>query len=200
MRLALFFSVLLILSGCSVTAPRSNDLESQRLWHERVAALSQITHWSLSGRIAVKIADEGWHAGLRWQQMGETYEMRIIGPLGRTLAQLSGRPGEAVLKTHTGEVFQASDPQTLLREQLGWTLPVQGLQHWVLGIPAPGGEVSALALDEQGTALHLSQSDWLLDYPDYAAFGARRMPERLRLQHDQIRIKLVVDEWDLKTP
>ncbi len=199
MRFVVPVLLLAALAGCA-SVPLPTEDERQARWQARQALLAGLKTWEITGRIALRIENEGWHANLRWQQSGETFLISIYDPLGRTVARLSGTPGEATLHTRSGEVFQAADAERMMFEQLGWSLPVRGMSHWVLGLPAPGSEAKSLDINAKGKLSRLSQSGWDIQYTQYASFKSANMPERLRLEHDPVRIKLVIDEWDLRTP
>lgn len=194
-------SVLLFaaLAGC-VTVPPPPEDERQARWEARQSRLAGLTTWEMNGRIALRIENEGWHANLRWQQNGETFLISIYDLLGRTVARLSGTPGKATLRTQSGEIFQAADAERVMFEQMGWSLPVRGMSHWVLGLPAPGAETRSLDINAQGKLAHLSQSGWDIQYTQYVAFEAGAMPARVRLAHEPVRIKLVIDEWIFEDP
>lgn len=195
MKRLLFPLLALLLSACAVQPIPRGDTE--RRFEARQVELAGYADWTLTGRIAVAADEDGWSANLRWQQRGEDYRISIFDPLGRTLARLEGTPGRVTLRTSEGESYQAANPETLLYQQLGWQFPVQGLRHWVLGVPRPDGPVNDVALDGEGRPAHLSQDGWGVDYSRYEAANSHALPARMVLARDSVRIKLAVDSWRL---
>ena len=51
-------------------------------WDVRKAALQARDRFDLKGRIAVAVADQGFSAGLRWEQRGRQSQLALDGPLG----------------------------------------------------------------------------------------------------------------------
>ena len=101
-------------------------------------------------------------AGLFWLQRQDYYDIRLSGPLGRGAARLTGRPGQVSLEVANQGRYEASSPEELLGEQLGWSLPVSHLVWWVRGLPAPDSKSrlslngdSRLATLEPGAPLRL---------------------------------------------
>jgi outer membrane lipoprotein LolB len=183
------------LAGCAGVQPRGPA--PQAAWVERVGLLSQTDDWRLLGRVAIRVADDGWSASLLWRQHGEDFSLRVLDPLGRTLAGLEGVPGAVVLREEDGAQHAAADAQGLLMARLGWSLPLEGMRHWVLGLPAPGAAMSALVLDAVGRPLAFEQEGWALRFTRYASAEVDALPEQLTLEREGLRIRLVVDRWEL---
>ncbi|MEJ2059300.1 MAG: lipoprotein insertase outer membrane protein LolB [Gammaproteobacteria bacterium] len=186
----------LMLGGCASLPP---DRAVQHAdWTMRVAHLQSAADWRLDGRVAVRVDGKGWQASLRWQQRPAGYEIDIYGPLGRILARLRGNPRTVVLQTARGERYQAADPERLMNQALGWQLPVQGMRYWLLGVPVPGEATEGLALDADGRAQTFRQAGWTVTYDNYLGGPAdRSLPQRVTLVRPGVRVRLVVDSWDL---
>ena len=55
------------------------------------------------------------------------------------------------------------------------------------------------ALDPQAQRMSaLTQAGWRIDYTEYRAVGADAVPARLTLQRDTVRVRLLVDDWQLQ--
>jgi outer membrane biogenesis lipoprotein LolB len=53
-------------------------------------------------------------------------------------------------------------------------------------------------LDQRQQRLQgLTQAGWHIDYTRYVAVGAESLPTRLTLQRDAVRVRLLVDDWQL---
>ena len=87
--------------------------------------------------------------------------------------------------------------------QLGFAPPLTSLRYWLLVLPDPaGGEFTSVPNDD-GTVAQLEQQGWKLEYEDYraqpAAAGTVRLPGRLTATREDIRLRLVVDRWRLRS-
>lgn len=190
-------ALLLVLSGCAGFAPGQRDgLAAERLWEARQASLAGM-NWVLSGRVAVKSGSGSWQARLSWRQVDEHYAINFQSPFGQLLARLMGDDSGVSLYLPDDQVLTSEDPRKLLREQLGWEVPVAGLRKWVTGVPAEG-DISAKSIDGKGRLLRLDQQGWSIDFARYVSIQDLDMPGKVRLERDDVSIRLVIDRWELQ--
>lgn len=175
-----------------VEAPEASAWDRHR---ERIAA---IEHWTLQGRVAVETGKEGWNANLTWDQHADRYALRVVAPLSQGTFELEGDAEGVTLRTAENETLTAEDPQVLMQESLGWSLPVAGLKYWVRGVPAPGRPFEQLTLDEAGRMTDLSQDGWRVSVLRYKRVGDRDLPDKVFLQNDPVKVRLVVGQWQLQ--
>src|SRR5919108_1065157 len=83
-----------LLAAACAELPSTGSLEDAHTqsWEARRAALEQVRHWSLYGRIAIQTEQEGWTAGLRWFQREGSYYLRMMAPFGQGTHELERRP------------------------------------------------------------------------------------------------------------
>jgi len=136
---------------------------------------------------------------LQWDQDNQKYMLRFIAPLGQGTYQLSGDAGKVTLLTADNRVYQASDPEILLQDSLGWNVPLHGLQYWVRGVPEPGVTTDNLVLDDKGRMTELQQSGWRISISRYGEFDGRELPSKLLMQNDRFQLRLVVLGWKTTT-
>ncbi len=151
--------------------------------------------FELSGRVAVKLDGRGYSARMRWLHDSDADAIWLYSPIGSTIATLTADAGSATLVTAKKETFQSENVQQLTREILGWDLPLPGLQHWVLGRANPAVPVTEIERDEQERITRLVQGDWQVDFAGYAGDG--RLPQSLLLHYADLRVRLVIDRWNL---
>jgi outer membrane lipoprotein LolB len=183
--------LVLLLSGCAAlpvpdTAPAG-------------ATPASVTDWKINGRISLTRGEQGWHAGLDWENRAERYRLQVTGPLGQGALQLAGDPDGVVLIDSEARVHTARDVDTLLAQVTGWDIPVAGMRYWVRGLSAPEGAVR-VTLDPQGRLQQLEQSGWVIDYQRYRSIGGADWPAKLRLVHDDLALRVVIDQWQLDLP
>lgn len=187
--------LLLLVAACSPLPPRPlPDNSAGQSWQLRQQQLRQLTHWQLSGRLAVQNDHEAWHMSLEWQQRQDRYSLNIIAPLGQGSMQLHGDAVQVMLLTDKGETINSSNPDQLLYQQLGWKVPVSALRYWVLGLPAPG-EVQQQSLDEFGRLNHLTQAGWEIEFLDYQPQQGVELPRRVFIDNHLARVRLVISNW-----
>ncbi len=95
-----------------------------------------------------------------------------------------------------GKVVYGLDAETTLKSVIGWSIPVNGLEFWIKGLPQkPGGFNRELNGD--GRLISLSQNGWRIDFLDYFDFDdpAQGLPRKLYLKHEKLALKIVIERW-----
>jgi outer membrane lipoprotein LolB len=189
------FGLLLLLAACATTrqAPRPVATPATA-WQERVGALQRFDEWSFSGRAAVAVGTQGWQASLDWRQQGAVTEAHLAGPLGVGATLLKLTPEG--LSINGGESNAEAVAQ--LQDRLGFELPLARLRYWVLGVPAPG-EPADLVPNSADRAQELRQAGWTITYDRYLPVSGDVLPTRLVLTRDLVRVRIIVDHWDLSS-
>jgi outer membrane lipoprotein LolB len=162
-------------------------------------AAAELDNWAFNGRVSLTRGETGWHAGLTWQERAGEYDLRVSGPLGQGAFELSGNDAGVVLVDADRRTFTARDPDALLKHVTGWILPVSGMHYWVRGLAVPGVEAN-LERDAAGLVSRLDQSGWAISYDRYQSVTGLNLPGRLRMERDDIAVRLVIDEWLLGVP
>ncbi len=175
----------LLLAGCAAV-PTATSQNSR--------AAADLDNWAFNGRVSLTRGDTGWHAALAWREHSGEYELHVAGPLGQGAFELSGNAEGVMLVDADGRTFTARDSDTLLRHATGWGLPVSGMHYWVRGVAVPGVE-SRVELDTSGLVSRLDQSGWVISYDRYQSVAGLVLPGRLRMERDDIGVRLVIDEW-----
>lgn len=192
MKLIKACCLVLLLTGCAAI-PVSETERSGRTYSP---AHADVENWRFSGRVSLTRGDEGWHAGLTWQEHTGEYQLNVMAPLGQGAFQLTGNTAGVVLQTSAGQRYAALDADSLLADTTGWVLPVSGLRYWVRGMPAPGAD-SAITIDDQDRLIRLRQSGWDINYDRYQLVAGNHWPAKLRLATDAVSVRLIIDNWQV---
>ena len=154
------------------------------------------TAFGLNGRIAIQHQSQRHSAGLRWTHQVQSDEILLFAPLGQTAARVYRDQQRATLDDGDKH-YQAHDAETLMDEVLGWHLPLRNLRMWVLGLPGDGGDAQ-IERDTVGRISVLHQAGWEVRYLRYADTSVESLPTRLQLNHQDLQIQLLIDEWEWK--
>ena len=73
----------------------------------------------------------------------------------------------------------------LALDEVGWSIPVDSLRWWVLGMAAPG-PYARLDLDENGHILAIQQHGWDINFVRYRTFGNLDIPGNFRVNIDRL--------------
>jgi outer membrane lipoprotein LolB len=184
-----------MLGGCATK--RGVELPDFGDWETRKAFLEQVDEWQFAGRIGVSAADEGFNGKLWWRQNGLAFRARISGPLGVGTIFLNGDRRQLTLTDRDGVVTELVDAELELRQRYGWTIPVTSLRYWALGIPDPTSPAEE-NFNDQGRLHELRQRGWQVIIGQYADGGGQAMPRRLTAFADDIRVRLIIDDWTFR--
>ncbi|BBJ00075.1 outer-membrane lipoprotein LolB [Ferrigenium kumadai] len=179
---------LALLSGCALlpTSPAPAARPAQ----------PEAASFALNGRIAVRHNGTRHSAGLRWVHQAQSDEVLLLAPLGQTAARVYRDASGATLDDG-GRHYQAGDAESLMQQVLGWQLPLNGLHHWVLGLPLAESQAQ-IERDAEGRITVLRQDGWEVRYQRYAGDRADSLPARLQLSRDNLQVQLLIDEWEIQ--
>jgi outer membrane lipoprotein LolB len=195
---------LLFISGCATAPPSAPLADPAAAWQARQTALRAVTAWRLQGRLALRAAEEGWQADIAWVREGARQQIDLSGPLGRGHLRLTQDGSGAELRDAQRRRWRAANAGELLYRVTGWFVPLDGLDDWMLGLPAPG-PVAQLELDDQGRLKTLVQSGWDIRFLRYARQDGLDLPEKIFMkrqggtnaQDAAVQVHLLIERWTL---
>jgi len=183
LRLLILVATIWVLSACSTfkTQPTPADLD-----------------WSFTGKMAIRNATEAQSFNVDWLQMGETFQIRLYGPLGQGEVIIKGNPQQVTL-IKGDQRLESHSLNGLLYESTGMDLPLDHLQYWVRAKPMPF-ETHLAKLNDTGQVSQIDQSGWTVLISDYFDETTPR-PRKLSFANQRDSGKLVIREWNaLTTP
>jgi outer membrane lipoprotein LolB len=140
------------------------------------------------------MATRGGSGALTWVRDGERTRMSFRGTLGQGSWELEADKGGARLMLADGRRIEAADVTELVRNQIGWNVPVDALTWWVRGLSADTG-FQERRLDASGRIIRLRQSGWEVEFGNYRDQQAAWLPSRLTARRGNHAVKLIVREW-----
>jgi len=182
---------LLALEGCSLLATTTGA-------PPREQALYDLKSWRMEGRIGVKTPDEGWTANLFWEHEGRQDRLRISGPFSQGMLSIIVQDDLIHINEGNGVEQTSRDPDALLRERLGFSVPLRSLRYWVTGVPSPDAEYVPVSGGASGSARGFRQQGWSLAYEQFLKVGALTLPQRATIRGNDVRLKLIADSWVIK--
>lgn len=120
---------------------------------------------SLQGRIKITLPDEVISSNLRWTQTQTGFDAYLWGAMGAGTTHLYGN--SETLSIESGETHASGPPDEILREQLGWTIPVDLLLSWVHGQPSDDSSALAVKRNDQGVIQSFRQAGWSLEFAEF---------------------------------
>lgn len=162
----------------------------------REMALSGRTHWSLAAHIGVSNERDSGSGELDWRRDGEAYTFTVRAPVTGKTWKLSGDDGHARLEGVESSPLEASDVEKLLRERVGWDVPLVALRAWVLGLRAPAAP-ARVSYAESGLPARIEQSGWIVEYRDWYTDRNPPLPKRVFATRGTARVKMAIESFDI---
>lgn len=181
-----------ILSGCATQS--SVGLPPMPDWETRQQVLANTDRFEFHGRIGVRAGDEGFNGKLWWWQRDADFRATIGGPLSIGTVRIAGYGTKFTLTDKDGNVVEIEDAQADLQARYGWTLPVESLRFWALGVPDPANPART-NFAEDGLLSSIEQQGWRVEISQYRDVGGQMMPRRLTATGNDTRVVLVIDDW-----
>jgi outer membrane lipoprotein LolB len=191
-------AVVTFIAGCASRAPfepaavPASDLAAD--WPSRREQLRAVDSFTLAGRVAVVAGDEGFSAGLRWQQRGARGSIVLEGPFGVGALAIDIEGQTLRVTTGRGDRYEGDAARAALEQQLGFELPLDALRYWVRGLPF--SLAAEQSLDPAAPRLlQLREQGWQVQYSEYQAAPFDYQPRRLVAGRGDARVRLIIERW-----
>lgn len=183
-----------LLAACASLPPtRPGDALTLAAQAQREAVLGAQSHWQMRGRIALSLGNDGGSGRLLWRQAWAEYSIQVSAPVSRQSWRLSAANGRASLEGLDDGRREGADAQALLRDSLGWDVPLTALSAWVRGMRAAGP--AQVQFDAQGLPAQIEQQGWLVQFRAWSTDTATPMPRRVFASRGDASVRLVIDSW-----
>ncbi|OZI26888.1 outer membrane lipoprotein LolB [Bordetella genomosp. 9] len=164
----------------------------------RIAGKGGAAEFSRVGRFALTVTyDDGkqdaLQGGFSWLDDGRRYVLDLTNPLGSTQARVEGQPGMAVLTKSDGTRLQAADPDALVADALGSSIPVSGLRDWLRGRLPDQPPAAQVQRDASQRPASFEQGGWQARLSRYDDMGPQVLVLERREPDRRILLRLVVD-------
>ncbi|ARP84331.1 outer membrane lipoprotein LolB [Bordetella genomosp. 8] len=164
----------------------------------RIAGKGGATEFSRVGRFALTVTyDDGkqdaLQGGFSWLDDGRRYVLDLTNPLGSTQARVEGQPGMAVLTKSDGSRLRAADPDALVADALGSSIPVSGLRDWLRGRLPDQPPAAQVQRDASQRPASFEQGGWQARLSRYDDMGPQVLVLERREPDRRILLRLVVD-------
>ncbi len=197
----LFFRLLLMvfllaLSACSTQVPDavSSPPEVISAAEVRRNLLGHLNAWQARGRLSFSDSVQAGAANFVWEQNDQSSRLFLRAPLSGQSVFLEFSGKNAILRYGDGSRIESQDPEKLLSEISGIRLPLQKFSTWLLASQADS------VLQAGGLPKSASEGLWQIDYVRYEMQQGIALPKRLDIQHDDLEIRIFIEEWRLLTP
>lgn len=161
-------------------------------------AQPQLVSFQIAGRISVRHDAEGFSGNLTWRHVNGEDEFVILTPLGQGVARIIKNAAGVSLEMPDQAIMHAQNVESLTQSALGFALPLSGLPYWVQAQPV--GSEPQLRHNPDGTLDQLREQGWQIDYLAYRAEGALQLPGKVFMENAEVKLRLIVDAWQVPAP
>lgn len=188
--------LVLILVGLTACAPmrvRQNP-QSLAMQTARESSLGAMNHWTLTAHIGVSDGHDGGSGQLVWRQHGDRFSFVVHAPVtGRTWT-LTGDKTRAVLEGVDPQTDFDSNAQRLLKQRLGWDVPLDDLVDWVRGMRADNQQAT-LVFDAHNLPAVLVQNGWKVEYRAWFAEHDPPLPRKVFASKGPAHVRMLIENW-----
>jgi outer membrane lipoprotein LolB len=185
-----------LLVGCASFIFKTPVVETSII---ETGGVASSVNFELIGRVSARGGDKGFAGGVRWSHAGTDDNIHLLSPFGQIVAQIKRNKDIVLLTTSEQRVYRAASVENLTKQVLGWRLPLLGLQYWVRGVNSPKTR-SEVDRDTDGRIIVIRQDGWEITYTGYfpSQLIQTERPRVLVLNRNNLKIKLVIDNWETK--
>ena len=166
---------LLVVAGCAQIPVESGPVDFQ-----------------VKGKVGVVEGERSYAARFVWRQTGDRYDIVLWGPLGQGSTRLRGGPDRIEVTGGKDGPSLSGDPGQVMRQRLGWSLPLEVLPWWISGRPAPDGPVESSRRDGEGRLTAFRQLGWQVNYDRFDAGEDPAGPGRITAERPGYRIRVTI--------
>lgn len=190
--LLLWVGALLItlLSGCATTSYQTIGIDEPKL------TLSELDNWKINAKLGIRTAKDAQSIQMLWKQQGETYQLRLNGPLGFGSAYIIGDSNQAEIQKGAQSI--TASPQQLTKQLTGIPLPITALSWWVKGLISPNHSAATYIQRAQtGQLESFKQAGWHINILSYTQTGPYWTPKKIAGRQGELTFKLIISDWDI---
>lgn len=155
--------------------------------------------FSREGRFALKAEGAGQppvsvQGQFQWQESASGWTLRLISPLGATLARLSVTSEGATLEEPNAPVLQADTADRLLLKVLQEPVPADAMKDWLKGSVIESRDLADVQRDTRNRIIGFRQAGWLVDFDRYDDLGPRLITVSSIDRSRTVNLRLVIDD------
>jgi outer membrane lipoprotein LolB len=180
----MIIGMIFLLNGCTPFIHETNSI--YQLAKHKVA----IKQWQLSGRLAIKDERRSATLSIEWQHVEQQQKIRLSGPLGQGATEIRFDNQNIFIDRGNGQLLELDSIKNTLQQQLGFDIPIQALSYWVTGTFFPDTELIECT---DG----FEQFGWKIHYLSMQNVNNIELPYKLYIEKFPIKLKLIIDEWNI---
>ena len=196
-KLLVLTLVITVLSSCATVTSRDISANTRFDTKSLTPRLANLTKWEAKGVIGIIHDNNADSASYVYIQKGNTFSIKLYGPLGVGSVEIFGNDDKVTLKTSDGQSTQSSDIRSLMMQQLGWYVPIDGLKYWIKSTAVPD-EKFKTEKNINNLPTEILQDGWTITYKKYKLVkNIYPLATNIKMTRKNMSIKILVKEWQL---
>lgn len=198
MRYLLVSMLVALLASCASITEQIKHQPAD--WNARLEHHNQISEWTIKARLGVQAETEGGSFDVFWQQSADVYDIRLVAPMGQGAVVIKGDRNGVTISLADGRTEFATDADSLFSSMTGLSLPVNGLQDWLRGMPIQDEKIHKPRWNENGQLYKFEQRGWRVEMNRYRQVADYELPHAFYLEREDrpdLSVRLLVREWQL---
>lgn len=174
LRLLSLLSISLFFSACATQSPLPGDGDG----------------WRARGKFSFSSSEARESGNFDWRQNGESYQVRLFGPLGFGTVRIEGDDHQVVIQSAKQERY-SEDPDSLIYQMTGMHLPITDIPGWLRG-DLEAIDAENIQIDGLGNLVQAAVDGWEISYSNHSV---DRLPGRIEATQPGTEFTLVVSDW-----
>jgi len=183
----------MIICLLTLTACSSRQQPDNTNWRQQREKLESVTHWTISGKLAIITAEKKGSTRIRWQQNGDDYDLNLTSLLGTRVMEMHKTGNQVLIIDDQGREYRGVDAETLVYRLTGWQMPVSQLPVWIKGLPGN----TDYEINPNGQVTRIKTDDWQMQYQTYQPIDGWMMPEKVTFKGPRTELRLVISDWEI---
>ena len=195
----LLISSLTLLNGCvslrladNAANPKNVRIQSPSA---RIKQLQRITQWQISGALSLHLKNKTSLANYRWQQYSRSrYRIHLSSSLNLYVLDIIGQSGAVTINDNKQHTHTGQSPAALVKQLIGYPLPVNDLYYWIRSLAAPGPKTTHY--DPYGHLVDLQQQGWRLHFSRFISVKHVDLPQMIDITSPTLNMRIVIKHWN----
>ncbi len=179
----------LTLAACSSRQQQPDNTN----WRQQREKLETVTHWTISGKLAIITPEKKGSARIRWQQKGDDYDLNLTSLLGTRVMEMHKIGKQVLIIDDQGREYRGANAEMLVYRLTGWQMPVSQLPVWIKGLPGD----TDYEINPNGQVTRIKTDDWQMQYKTYQPVDGWMMPEKVTFKGPKTELRLVISDWEI---
>lgn len=165
-------------------------------WISRAKELRSLETFSIRGTL--ELHPQGHRGGnfpFQWIKTPNYYQLRLFDPFGGLYMELTSFKHESILKIKN-KSYKAKNAEVLVRNHLGYALPVNCFSDWLKGISTLGLK-NERVMTQTNHVLKLHQAGWLIRYLRYHQIRNIDLPTQFVMIKKELHARILIAYWQI---